>query len=136
MLGIIAWFVLLLLLFLLGFGLRWILAEPTGRLEAREEVQSADFRLFSYNHFFDLCASIEGYEDQAVLLEDQLAATPEDEDQERNRLRSSLSGVKGQRARAIARYNGDVEKEETRGQFKAAGLPDQLDVEEETQCRV
>lgn len=58
-------------------------------------------------------------------------ATPRDR---QTQVRASITGLTGQRARSIARYNADARKDFTVGQFRDAGLPFQLDVGEETRC--
>ena len=55
------------------FGLRVATAGIVGAGEARIEIQSADFRLAAYPHFFDLCAAIQGHE--LVLMRSTLFLT-------------------------------------------------------------
>jgi uncharacterized membrane protein YqiK len=52
-------FAAVLLIIVAIWGIRWISAEPRGALSARESIQSGGSRITSYNHFFDLCASVQ-----------------------------------------------------------------------------
>ena len=107
----------------LDFGWRWATAGPSGQLEAREEILSGPNRIAAYNHFFNLCASIQGNEVQLEALNAQLGqASPDD----RDRVLSSIAGVTAARGSAIAQYNADAGKDYTIGQFRDLDLPYQL----------
>lgn len=80
----------------------------------------------SYEQFFNRCASVQSLETQRDELEAQLEATDEDDESEVRRLRSALTGVKSQRARAINNYNADAENL-TRQWFRSEKLPARLD---------
>ena len=41
---------------------RYYTAETRGKIGAREQIQSSSSRISGYNHFFNLCASIQGHE--------------------------------------------------------------------------
>lgn len=128
-------------------GIAFIVAFPFAALEfrartagfvgsriAESTIESAASRIANYEHFYDLCASIEGYEDQLETLEAQLESTDPDDSREVNRLRSSIAGLEGQRARAISQYNADSSKDYTAARFKASDLPWSLSTEKETVC--
>lgn len=115
----------------LVFGIRWLVADPVGRLEAREQtVGSGSFRLGAYDYFFDLCSSIAGMEGQIAALEQE----EEGSERRKEQVAASITGIKAQRARSIARYNADAQKDYTIGQFRDAGLPYRLEQEGETIC--
>jgi len=106
---------------LASFGMRVATAGLFGAGEARIRTQSADFRLGAYNHFFDLCASIQGNEGQldALFAEIDLIDTTS---RDYGYTIKSITGVQGIRAQSIARYNQDALKW-TVGQFRDSDLP-------------
>lgn len=107
----------------IAFGWGWITAGPTGQLEARQDILSGDTRIAAYNHFHNLCASIQGNEGQI----DELEATLETiSDEGRDRILVSIAGVRGARHQAIAQYNADASKDYTIGQFRDLDLPYKL----------
>lgn len=116
------------------FGIQWVTAEPRGALSARERIQSGDFRIAAYEHFFDLCSSIQGMEGQLDALEQELKLSLTVK--RREQVQASVTGLRGQRARSIARYNADASKDYTAGQFRDAGLPFRLYLEEGTVCAI
>lgn len=96
-----------------------------GRGEAYKQIQSADFRIQAYQIFFNQCASIQGLEGQI----DELTGTLEKYERgsrEYNITLTSITGVKGARHQAIAKYNQDTLKDWTEGQFRDADLPHQI----------
>lgn len=114
-----------------GFGVRWIIAGPEGATQAREQtIGSGSFRIAAYNHFFDLCSEIQGMEGQIAALESEEPGSEE----RREQVRASITALKAQRSRSIARYNTDASKEYTIGQFRSVNLPFRLNTQEETVC--
>ena len=106
---------------LASFGMRVATAGLFGAGEAHIRTQSADFRLAAYNHFFDLCASVQGNEGQLDALYQELELqAPESRDY--GYTVKSITGVQGIRAQSVARYNQDVLKW-TVGQFRDSDLP-------------
>ena len=106
----------------LNFALRVATASLYGRGESHIEIQSADFRLQAYPSFFNQCASIQGLEGQIDELTAQLAQL-EPGTRAYNYTLSSLTGTKGLRHTAIAKYNQDAEKNWLEGQFRDNDLP-------------
>ena len=107
------------------WGLGVATAGIYGRGEARKQIQSAPFRIEAYQGFFNLCASIQGLEGRIDALDAQLAVL-QPGTREYNLTLSSVTGVKGLRREAIARYNQDALKDYTEGQFRDRDLPFQL----------
>lgn len=107
------------------WGLRVATAGLYGRGEARIQIQSAPFRIEAYQYFFNQCASIQGLEGKIEELTAQLTKL-EPGTREYNYTLSSLTGVKGLRREAIAKYNQDALKDYTEGQFRDRDLPYQL----------
>ena len=104
------------------WGLGVATAGIYGKGEARKQIQSAPFRLQAYQSFFDACASIQGLEGQIDELELQLQKLTPDTRSYYFTL-SSLTGTKGLRHTAIAKYNQDASKDYTEGQFRDKDLP-------------
>lgn len=111
------------------WGLRVATAGIYGRGEARIQIQSAANRIASYEHFFNLCAAVQGQEAQIDALEAELAQHAEGS-KDRARTLTNLTGVRAARGRSIAQYNADARKDYTSGQFRDSDLPYQLDATE------
>lgn len=110
-------------------GFRSATADLFGRVEQEVYTKSAPYRIFSYDHFYNLYADVQAYEDQIenqqVLLE---LATKEEQ---KYKYLQNINALRNQRDRTIRQYNADVRKEGTRGQFKANDLPTELFPKEE-----
>lgn len=119
---VLAFIVVGILLFpALIWGLRVVTADIRGQGEAHVQLNSAQFRISAYNHFFESCSSVQGLEGSIDALTAQYAETTD----ERNKgiVLSSLTGTKAARHQAIADYNADARKEYTEGQFRDSDLP-------------
>ncbi len=124
-LGIVAAIVLWIAIASAVWGFGVATAGIYGRGEARKEIQSAEFRIEAYQHFFNMCGSIQGLEGQIDELTAELELF-EPGSREYTHTVKSLTGVKGYRHQAIARYNQDALKDYTEGQFRDKDLPYQI----------
>jgi hypothetical protein len=118
-----------------GYGL-WSAgtAETRGETGVRERtVADADYRIASYDQFYDLCASIVSKEDSIALIEQDVAGA-EEGSQRKRELDEYLLALRAQRAELINQYNADARKEDTRANFRASDLPYQIDKEGSTTC--
>ena len=115
----------IILLTIAGWAWRYYTAPVRGQIEQREEVQSGDYRLYSYEHFYNLYAEVLAYEDQIRNQREMLETVEGDE---AARYRQNINALKNQRASAIREYNADARKE-TRGQFRDDDLPYQISIE-------
>lgn len=106
-------------------------ADARGTMKAERKVASSENRLFSYNHFFDLCATIQGYE---ASIDAQKSLLPNVEGGDKSRVQTNIAALEAQRIRAIAQYNVDASKTETLGRFKNNNLPDSLNPLNSTNC--
>jgi hypothetical protein len=93
-----------------------------------------NYRIANYDHFFDLCASVQTMETRISTARDNLAS-----DQKGSfdayRDRQNLDAAIAQRAELINQYNADSAKSYTQAQMKASSLPARLDIHaRETQC--
>lgn len=126
LLGIIALVVLAGAIF---FGIRWVMAEPSGKLQARESIQSGPNRIAAYNLFFDRCAAVQTDEATIKALKGELSTGPSES--RRDQINATLVALVGSRAEKINQYNADARKDYTIGQFRSSGLPFQLSIESE-----
>jgi hypothetical protein len=93
------------------------------------------FRIAAYDHFFDLCTSVQSFEAQRTAQQAELAGHPSAYRAEQ--VRSNLAAIDAQRTAAIRQYNNDARKTYTEGQFRSSDLPFQLDPSaKETSCTV
>jgi hypothetical protein len=111
----------------LGYVYQWVAAPFVGELEQRQKVQSGEFRMYSYEHFYDLCASIQRKQ-RTLMAQEEL---------DNDRAEQNAAALKGQIQNDISKYNADARKEETMGQFKANDLPEHINYSEKeiVQCR-
>lgn len=115
--------------------LRWVTAEPRGKLQAREQIQSGNSRISAYNHFFDLCASVQSDEAAITSLREELTTGPSES--RRGQIQATLTALRSARAEKINQYNADARKDYTIGQFRSSGLPYTLDITAEaTACGI
>lgn len=105
------------------FGIRWALAGPSGKLAAREQILSGPNRIQAYDHFFDLCASVQTDE---AALEAQYQQLPTAKGDDVQRIRTNIAALLTDRAGGVNEYNQDAQKSYTIGQFKSSNLPWQL----------
>lgn len=126
-------FVVLVLMVPAGWAIKYFTADIRGRIEANETIKSGDNRIAQYDHFFNLCASVQADEARLEALKVELEKTPDDVD--KSRLLANITGVTSHRARIITQYNADAAKNYTSGQFRDSNLPYRLHIEDEnTTC--
>lgn len=104
-----------------AFAWRWATAPARGALDAREQIQSGDFRIQAYDHFYNLCAAVQTAE--AAVDATELQITTNTDPSDLNRLQINLNGQTVNRADAVNQYNADARKGYTEGQFRSASLP-------------
>lgn len=119
------------------FGVGWFqrsTADFRGETAALEEILAdPDRRISAYEHFFSLCASIQGHEDTIRALRVELDSGPSDSRAEQ--IRGAITANQAARDGKIREYNQDAARDYTAGQFRDADLPDRLDTNtEETTC--
>lgn len=100
-----------------------IFAPQIGKGEARKQINSGSFRIAAYDHFFDLCAAVQG---QEAALDAQYTERTTATGDDLQRVQANIAGISAQRGRSIAQYNADARKSYTVGQFRASDLPYQL----------
>ena len=110
------------------FGFTWATAPFRGALDQREQIQaSGDFRIHSYQHFYNLCRSIQQaeaqYDNQYDLLQQLERGDGNFDRQQRN-----VAVLKAQIERLKQKYNGDAAQEETLAAFKDSDLPKQIEL--------
>jgi hypothetical protein len=99
-------------------------AEIRGRGNAHKEIYSSSHRIEQYNHFFDLCVSVQNAETnidiQSAALQNGTTETAKALAQQN--INANLSA----RENGIHTYNQDALNHYTSGQFLASNLPYQL----------
>lgn len=111
-----------------SWAYRWYTAPIKGKIEKREKTESADYRIYSYDHFYDLYHKVESYDKEIKNQKDLLEQT--EDPKEKRRIRRNITGLKSQRSRAIEKYNSDARKEKTKGKFQPKDLPKRIDKRE------
>lgn len=133
-----AFVVVLTVMTLFTFGAGQWVRETAGWSGKTEQIRqtrgNAGFRIAAYDHFYDLCASVQ---DQEVTITSQKAELddPATTPSRASQIRANLSALTANRGELINHYNADARKNATSGQFRASDLPYQLDpTEERTTC--
>lgn len=118
----------LVVLFAIGWGIilatqgmRYATAGLFGKIEAEVQIQSAGYRIPAYDHFFDLCVSVQKAEVGLDAQYDSLDGA--ESARERERIRTNIAGLQVTRLGGIQQYNADSRKDYTRGQFRDNDLP-------------
>lgn len=96
-----------------------------GETERIQIVNSGEFRIRAYNHFFDLCASVQDAESRIDNATDVLA-TADPNGRFYDTYVLNLSGAKQSRADAVNQYNADARKDWTEANFLDEDLPWQV----------
>jgi len=123
----------LMLLAFMGWAWTYFTAPIAGKVEAERTINSGANRVQAYNHYFDLCAAVQGYE--ATIDAQQSLANKSKDEATQNRANTIVAAITAQRARTIAQYNADAVKEYTTARFLGAELPKRLEVKQQaTQC--
>lgn len=125
--GIVLFFVLLYLLGMAAFGVRVMTAGIVGRGEAHIQIQSGSNRIVQYDHFFNLCASVQQAEAGIDAQTDLLESTSDSNEQAR--IKTNIAALQMTRSNGVFQYNADASKEYTQGQFRDSSLPYQLSEE-------
>ena len=112
-------------IWVIGFGFSWGTAPAVGLLEARVEINSGDFRIKAYDHFFDLHAGVLTLEGQIDSARETMKVFAQGS-KEFNVYAINITGMQGQRLSLINKYNADASKSWTSGQFRAESLPYQI----------
>lgn len=107
------------------FGLEVATAGIVGRGKAHIEIQSAPSRIGGYNHFFDLCASVQNAESAIDQQTETLKRTSDPN--EISRIQTNIDAQQITRSNGIHQYNADASKNYTIGQFRDSMLPYHLD---------
>ncbi len=107
-----------------------------GEVSATEMINAnGAYRIAAYDHFFDLCASVQDTENTIRVLEAELDSGVSTARAEQ--VTGAITANRIKRGNQINRYNSDARKEGTSGQFRDSALPYQLDPNmEATTCAV
>lgn len=109
------------------WAIKYYTAEIRGKIDAKEKIESAEHRLYSYEYFYDKYGSIQSYK---TTLESQYEVLESAESKkERARIRSNIAGIKSQLRRSIEEYNAEANKIKTKGKFREDDLPVEIEME-------
>ncbi len=126
-LGLLIVFALVVVIWGFSTGFKYFTAEKSGQAEAEQQIQSAEFRIFSYQHFYDQLANINSAEATYDSQYDLLQATTKDTS-DYSRIQRNLAASVAFIEQLKRQYNADAAKEETMGQFRASNLPSRITV--------
>lgn len=109
-------------------------ADYRGGTQKKERVEAdGDYRIAQYDHFYELCSSIQAKNEQIENTKGQLKYTddPDDED----KLNASVLALENSKEELVQEYNADAASNGTKGKYRASDLPYQIDPDdEEVQC--
>jgi hypothetical protein len=114
------------------------LSDHIGKGNAEIQINSAGSRIVNYDHYFNLCASVQNAEASIDAQTDLLKTTTNADDQ--GRINANIAALQTVRATGVNQYNADSAKEYTEARFKASNLPYRLDTTpykaggQKTQC--
>lgn len=132
--GVLTVVVLFILLVIGVWAYRYYTADTRGAITAHETTTAGQYRINSYEHFYDMCASIQGYEGSIFIQEELIKDSDNKEITDRAQL--ILSSIKAQRIRTISQYNMDAAKERTMAKYMDQGLPKEISAKQfNTQCK-
>lgn len=137
-LGVLIVTILVASMWIFGWGFfQRSTANFRGETEQIEKTRAnGDYRIAAYDHFFNLCASVQSKETTIKALEKELHRKPGPSEARTEQIYGAITANEAIRAETINQYNVDAEKAATIGQFKASNLPYELNVNaKETSCR-
>jgi hypothetical protein len=112
--------VLIGIIWVLSFAFGWFTAAPQGKLQARQQIQSGNYRIAAYESFFNKCSSITTLDE---ALNQTLDNEKSDKGSDLTRDKVNFTAQLNSRNDAANQYNVDAQKSYTVGQFKASNLP-------------
>lgn len=110
---------IIVLTFVFG-GASWITAPFRGEVEKREKtVASGDFRIGSYQRYFELCTAVQNAEASIKALNEEAVSAGE---LRKAQIATSITALKANRAASVNEYNS-LSAQEHKVAFKDANLP-------------
>jgi hypothetical protein len=121
------------------FGLRWVLAEPSGAIQQREmTVGNGAYRIQAYEQFFTDCGSAKTVQ-QNLAAAVTAAQQGRDSGVDANRqaqLDANVTGLTAQLNRAVNDYNAHARETDTRAHFLDSTLPFEISADSPIDCTV
>lgn len=119
--GVIFGVGVLVVVFTLVFGgASWITAPFRGEVDKREKtVASGDFRIGTYQRYFELCAAVQNAEASIKALNEEAVSANE---VRKAQIATSVTALKANRAASVNEYNS-LSAQEHKAAFKDANLP-------------
>lgn len=111
-------------------------ADFRGKTAQTERVKAdPDYRIAAYDHFFDLCGSIQSKEDQIRNTEARPTTEGSNSGFTASQKEAILLALRNSRAELIREYNADAGKADTKANFLSSDLPYTIDINgEDTTC--
>lgn len=125
--GVIVFFAAVgVVLTLVSGGTSWVTAPFRGAVDAREEtVADGDYRNATYNHFYNLCTSVQAAEDSIENLETEVDGGVSSDREAR--IHQAITAQRNARSESIREYNA-ASQQETKEFMKDSKLPVTLEV--------
>lgn len=109
-------------------------AERRGTAEEVENVEAdGDRRLAVREEFRQLCATVASQQEE-IENDEEALEDPAIDEETKSRIRLGIVGKRNTMEQNAEEYNSKAADEWSRGQFRAADLPEEIDTEEDVEC--
>lgn len=116
------------------WGASVLFSPVAGRGNQIKDINRAENRTFSQQHFETLYGDVKTYDQQLAVQTTARDSVPADDQMEQSRMRAVVAGLQGQCLSVVQQYNADSNKVSV-GAFKDTGLPVVLPDGPETDCK-
>lgn len=134
--GLLAALLLILFGFVGVYGNGWFTdhtANRSGKTQVKHQINgNGSYRIAAYDHFFDLCATVQT--DKQVLTNTQNQLKMTTDEGTKLTLNADVLAQQNKLDTDVNQYNQDARKSATAGQFRASDLPSTLDTMGVTTC--
>jgi lipase chaperone LimK len=113
------------------FGIKWYTAEPSGRLNAREQIFDGSNIIAQYDWFHSNCGQIRATQQNLHNLKEQVKTLT---GRAKQNMLTTIAGVQFQLTDKITEYEAKAGGEYTAGQFREAYLPKTIPTEVVVTC--
>lgn len=103
-----------------AWAFSWFAAPYQGKLAARQQIQSGNYRIQAYQQFFSECASVTTAEENLKQFYSDLKAA---KGADKSRIETNITANVVDVNDAINTYNQQAQQSYTVGQFRASSLP-------------
>jgi hypothetical protein len=103
---------------------QYLTAPFFGAVDAERKIESGGNRIYTYDHFFNLCSSVQSVEDK-IDSQYRMLDRVNDEDR-KDMIFTNITGLESRRSSLIREYNADARKAYTDARFLSDELPRKL----------